>query len=340
MIVRSRAPLRVSFAGGGTDVPPYSTERGGAVISTTIDKYAYASIQPREDSQVVIHLLDYDMVAKYHMDEDPPMGDRLDLLKAIERHLRRERALPGFNLYVHSDVPPGSGLGASSALVVAILGAFQRWLNLPWTRYDLAQHAFVVERIEMGIKGGLQDQYAAAFGGFNFMEFLADTVIVNPLRIHPEVLLELEYALLLCYTGRTRRSDRIIETIVQNYEQKNEDALAALDTLKQLAVETKNALLQGRLNDFGDLLHQGWLAKKRTANRISNPEIDALYDEARKHGALGGKLLGAGGGGYLLLYSPFNRRHAIAEALERMGGQIVPFAFENRGQTAWTAVGE
>lgn len=336
MIVRSRAPLRISFAGGGTDIPPYSTRYGGCVISTTIDKYTYASLEPREDDWIEIHSLDFGRVVRYRLDDPPEYDGNLDLVKAIVSHLS-DHIPGGFTLYLHSDAPPGSGLGASSALVVAVLGAFRRWLHLPWTRYDLAQHAFDIERVEFGIKGGYQDQYAAAFGGFNFIEFLADTVVVNPLRLDPEVLLELEYSLLLCYTGQARRSDGIIEDVVRNYQQRKQTTLDALHGLKNLAIAAKNALLQGRLQDFGELLHQGWLAKKQTARKISTPHIDEMYDAARKAGALGGKLLGAGGGGYLLVYTPFHCRHLVAESLERLGGQLVSFAFEPQGQVAWQA---
>ncbi|RMF44667.1 MAG: GHMP kinase, partial [Anaerolineae bacterium] len=196
--------------------------------------------------------------------------------------------------------------------------------------------AFHAERVDMGSKGGLQDQYAAAFGGFNFIEFFGQQdVVVTPLRLPAEVVQELEYALLLCYTGNTRRSDRIIENLVDNYQRKEEDALDALAQLKDLTHAMKQALLRGRLNDFGSLLHEAWEHKKRTASKITNPMVDELYAEARRQGALGGKLLGAGGGGYLLFYCPRNTRHRVAGALEAAGGKVVRLALEPQGQIAW-----
>jgi len=335
MLMRSKAPLRISFAGGGTDVPPYSTERGGCVLSTTIDKHAYGSLRLRDGKGITIHSLDYDIVAKYVVEEDLEYDGKLDLVKAVIRHMNGHINGKGLEIYLHNDAPPGSGLGSSSTLVVALLGLFKHWLHLPLTDYEMADLAYRIERVELGIEGGLQDQYAAVFGGFNFIEFYGPTVIVNPLRISPAIWHELEYCLLLCYTGKTRRSDNIIKTMVTNYEHGREDTIAALDQLKEIAVQMKNALLRGRLDDFGALLHEGWLCKKRTARKVTNPHIDTLYEAARRRGALGGKLLGAGGGGYLLLHCPFDRKHLIAEELERLGGQVVKFAFEQNGLETW-----
>ena len=231
--------------------------------------------------------------------------------------------------------PPGSGLGSSSTMVVTLLGLFRQWLNLPWSNYELAKLAFDIERIDLGIQGGKQDQYAASFGGFNFIEFYHDATIVNPLRVPATILYELEYHLLLCYTGRTRLSANIIATQVDGYIKKNENSLHALDQLKEITIAMKNALLQGRLNHLGELLHQAWIEKKHLAGAISNEKIDHLYHIALAKGALGGKILGAGGGGYLLLYCPCNRKHIIAAELEKVGGQIMPFSFEDLGLTTW-----
>jgi D-glycero-alpha-D-manno-heptose-7-phosphate kinase len=220
-------------------------------------------------------------------------------------------------------------------MVVTLIGLIKHWRKLPLTNYQIAEAAYHIERIDLGIEGGLQDQYAAVFGGFNFIEIGSSAVIVNPLRIDQETINELEYHLLMCYTGKTRLSGNIIAAQVDNYLRRDEDVLSAMDELKQNAVELKNALLQNRLDDFGRLLHKAWLNKKRMAKQITNPKIEALYEIARKNGALGGKISGAGGGGYLLLYCEFDKKHIVARELEKLGGQVVPFTFESQGLQTW-----
>ena len=335
MIIRSKAPLRISFAGGGTDVEPYVSEQGGVVLSTTIDKYAYGSMRFRDDRQITVTSLDYDIVAKYSLDEPLTPDGKLALVKAVICRLNRENHQQGLDFFVHSDAPPGSGLGSSSTLVVALIGLFHRWLHLALTNYEIADLAYQIERIDMGIKGGKQDQYAATFGGFNFIEFSRDAIIVNPLRVSADILNELHYSLLLCYTGQTRLSARIIDTQVKRYVERRQDVLRAMDELKHIAVALKNALLQGRLDDFGALLHEAWVNKKKMASQISDPYIDELYETARTHGALGGKITGAGGGGYMFFYCPFDRKHVIAEQLERVGAQAVDFNFDFHGLQTW-----
>ncbi|HPP74804.1 MAG TPA: hypothetical protein PLU88_06745 [Armatimonadota bacterium] len=224
---------------------------------------------------------------------------------------------------------------ARVALDVPLRRLFHRYLNLPLTNYDLAELAYKAERIDLGIKGGLQDQYAATFGGFNYIEFHPTSVVVNPLRIHPEYLNELEYNLLLCYTGRTRLSAHILDRQIGSVSEKRDTVMEALHESKRIAVEMKNSLLQGRLNDFGALLHEAWLHKKNLDTQITNPEIDNLYEVARKHGAIGGKILGAGGGGYLLFYCDFRKKHIIAQKLEECGGQVVEFGFDSAGLQTW-----
>jgi D-glycero-alpha-D-manno-heptose-7-phosphate kinase len=332
MIIRSKAPLRVSFGGGGTDVSPYPEERGGATLSTTIDKYAYCTLATRSDDLINVQSLDYDIIARYHANEDFQYGGKLDLVKAAIKVMKIKG---GFDLFLHSDAPPGCGLGTSSTVVVALVGALRRWLNLPLTNYDIAELAHHIERVELGMKGGRQDQYAASFGGFNFIEFLGDKTIVNPLRIEREVLNELEYRLMLCYTGKTRLSAGIIDDQVSSYQQKKEDVVRALDETKELAVAMKNALLLRQIDEFGSLLHQAWCSKKKFSTKITDPHIDELYEVARQSGAIGGKLLGAGGGGYLLLLCEFDKWHTVAEKLEQLGGKVVNFAFEFNGLQTW-----
>ncbi|MGE5221400.1 MAG: GHMP kinase [Omnitrophica WOR_2 bacterium] len=338
-VFRAKAPLRISFAGGGTDVSPYADERGGLVLNATVDKYAYATLMLTGDRTITIKSLDYHTIAKYDLDQPLVYDGQLDLVKAAIRRLNGQTALAetsaGFEVFLHTDAPPGSGLGSSSALVVAIIGAFKRWLHLSLTDYETASLAYQIERIDLGIKGGRQDQYAASFGGFNFIEFYGDRVIVNPLRIPDDVLNELHYSLMLFYTGGTRLSAHIIDSQTEGYVQRKEDVVAAMDEIKQLTIDTKNALLQGRLEDFGALLHESWVNKKKMAASISTPQIDEMYAEARRLGALGGKISGAGGGGYMFLYCPFETQSAITEKLEAMGALYVGFNFEKNGLQTW-----
>jgi D-glycero-alpha-D-manno-heptose-7-phosphate kinase len=336
MIIRSKAPLRISFGGGGTDVPPYPEERGGVTLNTTINKYAYATIMPSSDGQIKVTSLDYDIVAKYGVKEKLTFDGELDLVKATINAMGLTEPV---HLFLHSDAPPGSGLGSSSTVCVALVQAFKHYLNSPMTHYEIAHKAYEIERIDLGISGGLQDQYAATFGGFNFTEFFGDRVIVNPLRIPYDTLNELEYRLLLCYTGATRLSANILDEQTASFVKKDKDVVDSLDFIKELAINMKNSLLRNELDDFGDMLHEGWMHKRKLASAITNPGIDNLYDIARGHGALGGKLLGAGGGGYLLLFCEFDKRHIVAERLEEAGGQLVEFGFEKAGAQSWEVPG-
>jgi len=335
MIIRSKAPLRISFAGGGTEVEPHLSERGGLVLNTTINKYAYGSLRFRDDRQITVTSLNYDVVAKYQLDEPLIYDGNLDLLKAVICRLNQGNHDQGLDFFLHSDAPPGSGLGSSSTVVVALIGLFKQWMSLPLTNYEMADLAYQIERIDLGFKGGKQDQYAATFGGFNFIEFHKDATIVNSLRIPLDILNELNYNLLLCYTGKTRLSARIIDTQVEKYICQESEVIRAMDELKQIAIALKNALLQGRLNDFGALLHDAWENKKKMADQISDPQIDELYDTARKYGALGGKISGAGGGGYMFFYCEFEKKHIVAKQLERLGARVVDFNFDFHGVHTW-----
>ena len=331
-VIRAKAPLRVSFAGGGTDVPPFPAKEGGLVLSATINRYAYGALAPREDSQICVESVDFGLSVNFGVDEELIFDGRLDLAKAAIRKMGRG----GFDLFLHSNAPPGSGLGSSSAVMVALIGLLKEFHGQPFTDYDVAQLAFQLEREELGIRGGLQDQYAATFGGFNFIEFEADRVIVNPLRMSADVVHELEHNMLLCYTGKTRESDGIIADQTRRWEGGDEQALEGLRAGKELAVEMKNALLQRRLNDFGELLGTAWEEKKKMSPRIANDFIDEAYEVARANGALGGKVTGAGGGGYMLFYCPFQRKHQVANALIETGGHVTEFEFTSQGLTTWS----
>ncbi len=340
-IFRSKAPLRISFAGGGTDVSPYPEEKGGAVLNCTIDKFAYATLSVKEEgvSATRIHSLDYNLSASYDKPEDLVFNGELDLVKAALKVLRPPSdgsgSRPDLELFLHSDAPPGTGLGSSSTMCVALVGAFQQYLREPWTGYDVAELAYRIEREELGFRGGRQDQYAAAFGGFNFIEFNGKTTIVNPLRIHPDVLNELAYRLLLCYTGTSHYSNDIIERQQANYSAKRPDTVEALDGAKRLAIDMKGELLRGHIDEMGRLLDEGWQLKKKFTEGISNDRIDAFYTKAREAGALGGKLVGAGGGGYILLFCDFERRVNVAKAVNAAGGRVVDFSLEPGGLRTW-----
>jgi D-glycero-alpha-D-manno-heptose-7-phosphate kinase len=339
-IVRSKAPLRISFAGGGTDVSPYPEERGGAVLNCTISRFAYATLEATESGKgaVSVQSLDYDLSVDYDKPEDLVYNGELDLVKAAVNVLRPPNGGHGesLRLFLHSDAPVGTGLGSSSTMCVALVGAFQRFLREHWTPYEVAELAYRIERTELGLKGGRQDMYAAAFGGFNFMEFSRDRTIVHPLKIAPEVANELAYRLLLCYTGTSHYSADIIERQQQSYTEKNEGTVRALDATKALAIDMKNELLRGNIDEMGRLLDEGWQLKKQFTEGISNPHIDAFYERARAAGALGGKLVGSGGGGYILLFCDFARRADVAKAVQASGGSVTDFSIETSGVQAWS----
>ncbi len=340
-ILRSKAPLRMSFAGGGTDVSPYPEERGGAVLNCTIDKFAYATLQVDTGTggPTTVESLDYNQKLLYQKPSDLLYNGELDLVKASLKVLypdARENGTRTLHMFLHSDAPAGTGLGGSSAMVVALVGAFQRYLREPWTAYEVAELAYRIEREELALKGGRQDQYTAAFGGFNFMEFERGRTIVNRLKIQPDVLNELAYRLLLCYTGTSHFSDDIIERQQRDFSERRTHTVEALDATKQLAIDMKNELLRGNIDEMGRLLDAGWQFKKQFTEGISNERIDALYSRAREAGALGGKLLGAGGGGYILLFCDFERRATVAKAVVRAGGTVTDFSFEPEGLQTWS----
>ena len=333
-IYRAKAPLRISFAGGGTDVSPYPEERGGAVLNATIDKFAYATLLARKGrGRVRVHSLDFDVDAEYRTPRDYVYNGELDLVKAALKRFHRSDT--DSEIFLHSDAPPRTGLGSSSTMVVALVQLFARHLKIPLTTYELAELSYKIERVDLGDPGGRQDQYAASFGGFNFIEFLGSTTVVNPLRVDPEVLNELAYRLMLCYTGIARYSGDIIERQTRSYTERRRDTVDALDETKELAISMKKELLTGNLDELGHLLHEGWEAKKRFTRGISNPQVDRFYARARAAGALGGKLTGAGGGGYLLLFCDFRRRQEVARSVMNSGGRVVEFAFSPEGAQAW-----
>jgi D-glycero-alpha-D-manno-heptose-7-phosphate kinase len=332
-IVRAKAPVRVSFAGGGTDFPHWFNDHGGATLSTTINHYARVTLYPREDQAVRIRSVDLGYVTNYNIDDEPSYDGVLDLAKAAIRRLGGRR---GMDLDIRSDAPAGSGLGGSSALTAAVIGAVATYQGITLNKYELAELNYTVERCDLQIAGGMQDQYATTFGGFNVVEFDRRNVLVNPLRIDSAILNDLEAHLLLCSTGSVRLHQGLIHNQIRYYEENPESKTECMQRIYDLVFEMKDALLKGRLNDFGALLHDGFIAKKQM-----NPDVtegttaDLLYQEALSHGALGGKLMGAGGGGYLLVYCETHCQHEVRHAMEAAGGRFVGFSIEPGGLQTW-----
>lgn len=302
------------------------------VLSSTINKYAYASLSERAEDGVGIQSLDYDVNVNYGVDEVFRTDGELALLRGVLKRFELNR---GVDIFLHSDAPPGSGLGSSSTMCVAMVALLKKYLGVNIGKYAMAELAYEIERKDLAIKGGKQDQYAAAFGGFNLIEFYAHQTVVNPLRIEPYIARELQYHLLLCFTGRTRMSDGLIEYQVDRFKRAEKGTVDALHELKRLTYLMKDALVRGELDRFGELLHDAFVAKQEMNPRSVPPEILHLYEVGRKNGAIGGKILGAGGGGYLLFFCDFRRKHHVARALEEAGGKISEFDFVDEGAQSW-----
>jgi D-glycero-alpha-D-manno-heptose-7-phosphate kinase len=339
MIYRSKAPLRIGLAGGGTDVSPYSDEYGGAILNATISLSANACIEPLQNNKIIVEALDRKEVQEYELTNTLPINGELDLLKGVYNRIQKDFPFThtGFRLSTFVDAPAGSGLGTSSTLVVAILGAFVEMLKLPLGDYDIAHLAYSIEREDLLLAGGKQDQYAATFGGVNFMEFYGgDKVIVNPLRIRPEYMHELGNNLVLYFTATSRESASIIKEQVKNVNNKDEKSIEAMHQLKEQSKMMKEALLKGRLHEFGEILDFGFQQKRKMAHNISNSSIEAIYEAAKIAGATGGKISGAGGGGFMIFYCPGNTRYKVIETLNTFGGEIKNYSFTKYGLTTWT----
>jgi len=341
-LVRARAPLRLGLAGGGTDVSPFCDRFGGYVLNATIDKHAYAIVEPRTDGHIRFVAADQSRSSEYEATEALAFDGTLDLHKGVYnwavRNLNDDRPLP-VTLTTFSDAPAGSGLGSSSTMVVAMIRALSEYTRISLSDYELAHSAYRVERIDVGLGGGRQDQYSAAFGGCNFMEFYADDrVVVNPLRIRNNVLFELEASLVLYFTGVSRESATIIAEQTRNISTSEEVALKAMHDLKQEAVVMKESLLKGHFDDFVSSMQHSWESKKRTAHLISNEHINAIYDAALANGARAGKVSGAGGGGFMMFFANPERRMQLIRTLEGFGGQVMNCHFTKHGAEGWKPV--
>lgn len=340
MIIRSKAPLRIGLAGGGTDVSPYSDLYGGAILNATIDLYAYASLEPLDNGSIEFCIDGSDKCLKLDAQAELALVEGFELFIGVyNRIVKTYHTGPlSFRLTSYIEAPQGSGLGTSSTIVVSLIGAFTEWLNLPLGKYDIAHLAYEIERKDLNMSGGRQDQYAATFGGVNFMEFLGnDQVIVNPLQLKDDVLYELEFNLLLYFTATQRLSATIINEQVKNVKEKNERSVEAMHNLKEQAQQMKDSLLRGELGKIGEILHFGWTNKKQMAHSISNELIDKVYSTAIASGATGGKISGAGGGGFMFFYCPAVTKVKVARAIESLGGRVQSFKFTREGLTTWTS---
>lgn len=338
MIIRSKAPLRLGIAGGGTDISPYCDKYGGVVLNATIDKYSYCTIQPTNDNK--IQFISSDLEINYINDSIPHL-DIDDILKLhkgtynyIVKHYNNGQAL-SFKMTTYSDAPAGSGLGSSSTMVVGILKAYMEWLKLPIGEYDMAKIAHHIERVELGLAGGKQDQYAATFGGFNLIEFSEnDRVIVNPLRIKNWIKNELESSVILYFLGTSRDSAKIINHQIEST--KIEAALNAMHRVKAATFDMKEAILKGDFENFVLCMQETWKAKKETSSAISNDKIEETYDLVMKNGGRAAKISGAGGGGFMMIVCDPTARYNLMSILNKTDGQAMPVIFTERGTQAWT----
>jgi len=338
MVVRSKAPLRLGLAGGGSDVSPYSDLYGGIILNATINLYAYCTIEETYDDKITIESYDGDCFESYPLTRELKIDGKASLLKGSYNRVMHDfnLSLKACKITTYNDAPAGSGLGTSSTMVVAILKAFVEWHSLPLGDYEIARLAYEIERKDLQLSGGKQDQYAAAFGGFNYMEFLKDDmVIVNPLKVKRWILDELEASIVLYFTGRSRSSAAIIDEQKKNTSSGNTKSIEAMHRIKQGAVEMKLAVLKGDMKEFARILGQGWEDKKKMAGAITNPVIEEAFAVATKAGALAGKVSGAGGGGFIMFFVEPTKKKSVIDALKQLDGFTLNFNFTDGGAHGW-----
>ena len=338
MIIRSKAPLRLGLAGGGSDVSPYSDLYGGIILNATINLYAYCTIEETTDDAITVESYDGDCFEQYPLSRELEIDGKASLLKGTYNRVMRDFDLPlkACRITTYNDAPAGSGLGTSSTMVVAILKVFVEWYSLPLGDYEIARLAYEIERKDLQLSGGKQDQYAATFGGFNYMEFLKDDmVIVNPLKVKRWIIDELEASIVLYFTGRSRSSAAIIDEQKKNTSSGNTRSIEAMHRIKQSAVDMKLAVLKGDMMEFARILGQGWEDKKKMAGAITNPVIEEAFEVALKAGALAGKVSGAGGGGFIMFVVNPARKKAVTDALSRLNGFTMHFNFTDGGAHGW-----
>jgi len=338
MLIRSRAPLRLGLAGGGTDVSPYSDIYGGHVLNMTIDMYVHCTIEPTNDGKIHFYAADLSETFETDLVSEIPINGNLILHKGVYNYIvkNHNKGVPlSLKVTTYADSPMGSGLGTSSTLVVAMIKAYQEWLKLSFGEYDLASIAYEIERVQLGLAGGKQDQFSAAFGGMNFMEFFGEKVLINPLKVKNWIMSEVESSILLYYTGRSRESSKIIEEQIKSTKEKNTTSIEAMHDLKKSASKMKEAILRGDFDMFVKCLNDGWESKKRMAISISNLEIDKIYDFVMKNGARAAKVSGAGGGGFMMIYCNPLLRPGLVRALKDREGKVMTVKFSSEGAQSW-----
>ena len=337
--IRSRAPLRLGLAGGGTDVSPYCDVHGGYVLNATISQYAYANIKVLDNQSVRFIAADQQIEEVFKAELPFPPSTKLALHKAVYSRIIKDfnNGIPlPLELTTFCEVPAGSGLGSSSTLVVAMIRVFVELLNLPLDDYRIARLAHQIERIDCELQGGRQDQYSATFGGFNFMEFYAkERAVINPLRIKNSIISELESSLVLYFTGISRESAHIISDQSNNVGSGNSQAIEAMHGIKDGTLKMKECLLRGDFTGLVDSIRIGWKHKKNSAKTVSNPYMNMIYDHAMEAGALAGKVSGAGGGGFMWFFVPPQKRMNLIRALQNFDGKVSSCHFTKHGTQAW-----
>ena len=332
--VFSKAPLRMALAGGGTDLEPYYTRYGGFVLNATIDQYAYCKIEPSREW--CFKSIDLGIEEKHNLWNNVEYIDsKLKLLINSYQYLTKDVEREPVKITTYVEAPPGSGLGSSSALVVALIAAIAEYYNVPLGEYDMAEYAIEIERKICDLPGGKQDQFAAAFGGFNFMEFLKDgRTIVNPLRLNQKTQNMMELSTVLYYVGKPRKDSRVIENTAKGLVD-SKTVLNATHEIRNACINYKRSLLMGNFNMISELMETYWRMKLETNPHVASPEILDSYDYARKNGATAAKISGAGGGGHMVLFTEFEERHRLISALKNKEGRVVPFKFVNHGVDVW-----
>jgi len=338
-IIRSRAPLRIGFAGGGTDVSPYCDIYGGIVINSTIDRYAYSTIEVLQGNSIILFSQDLNIEENFDKKQKLEINGKLKIHRAVYSHFMRiynnNINIP-IKLSTFCDAPPGSGLGSSSTLVVAMVKSFVEFFNLAFDDYAISQLAFEIERKDCALEGGKQDQYSAAFGGFNFMEFgRNNNVNVTPLKIKNWIINELEASLVLYFTGISRDSSNIISQQSDCVKLQNKNSIEALHLMKEEAINMKKSIITGDFKGIINSLKNGWESKKRSATTVTNKLVEDIHDEAIKSGALAGRLSGAGGGGFMLFYVPAQKRLRVINALKKFNGYSCNCHFTFHGSQSW-----
>lgn len=329
---RAKSPVRISFGGGGSDLTHYFVNNNGAVINATISLFSHATLFKRNDSRVIVE--SGDLNARLEADslqEALTIPGSFGLIQSVLKTIGPDF---GFELYLYSDFPMKSGLGGSAVVASSIFGCFNEYRIDKWSNYEIAELAYQAERLSLGIAGGWQDQYATIFGGLNFMEFKADQNLIHPLKLNSDILNELEESLILCDTETTHESGNVHED--QKAEMSKTDIRLLVEKNVELTYSMRNMLLRGQLMKFAEALDLGWQYKKQFSSKITTSSLDEVYNHALANGAIGGKLLGAGGGGFFLFFVPANKKNQLINAMAQFGKRTVPFRFEQEGLRSWS----